>query len=175
MSDDVVSIGVDLGGTKIEATVLKRPRKVPSGRLQPAKLGLDVLLRERVATNRDRGYEAIVETAADLILNVAKSAGVDLATTPVGVGMPGAITRRGGLVKNSNTVCLNGQPFRTDLMKKVGRDIAFENDANCFALAEARLGAAREHVDGLVFGVIMGSGVGGGLVFNGQVWAGLQN
>ena len=175
MSDDVVSIGVDLGGTKIEATVLKRPRKVPSGRLQPAKLGLDVLLRERVATNRERGYEAIVETAADLILNVAKSAGVDLATTPVGVGMPGAITRRGGLVKNSNTVCLNGQPFRTDLMKKVGRDIAFENDANCFALAEARLGAAREHVDGLVFGVIMGSGVGGGLVFNGQVWAGPQN
>src|SRR5258708_13686333 len=93
MSDDVVSIGVDLGGTKIEAAVLKRPRKVPSGRLQPAKLGLDVLLRERVATNRDRGYQAIVATTPGLILNVAKGAGVALATTPLGVGLPGAITR----------------------------------------------------------------------------------
>jgi len=89
--------------------------------------------------------------------------------------MPGAITRRGGVVKNSNTVCLNGRPFRADLTKKVGRDILFENDANCFALAEARLGAARDHVDGLVFGVIMGSGVGGGLVFRGKIWPGPQN
>jgi fructokinase len=176
MSDQVVSIGVDLGGTKIEAAVLKRPRIVPSAvRMHPAKEGFDVLLRERVATNRDRGYDAIVDTTAELILGVAKSAGVDIGSTPVGVGMPGSITRNGGLVKNSNTVCLNGRPFRTDLMKKVGREIAFENDANCFALAEARLGAAREHVSGLVFGVIMGSGVGAGVVFNGKVWAGPQN
>lgn len=176
MSDDLVSIGVDLGGTKIEAAVLRRPSKVSSSGSSPlAPPGLEVLLRERVATNRDRGYEAIVETTAALIVNMANSAGVDLRATPVGVGMPGAITRKGGVVKNSNTVCLNGRPFRTDLMKKVGREIAFENDANCFALAEARLGAAREHVDGLVFGVIMGSGVGGGLVFDGRVWAGPQN
>jgi fructokinase len=176
MSEQVVSIGVDLGGTKIEAAVLKRPRIVPSAvRMQPAKAGFDVLLRERVATNRDRGYEAIVDTTAELIRGVAKSAGLDLATTPVGVGMPGSITRRAGLVKNSNTVCLNGQPFRSDLMKKLGCEISFENDANCFALAEARLGAAREHVNGLVFGVIMGSGVGGGVVFSGKVWPGPQN
>jgi fructokinase len=176
MGDQVVSIGVDLGGTKIEAAVLKRPRTVPSAvRVHLAKAGFDVLLRERVATNRDRGYEAIVQTTADLILGVAKSAGIDIARTPVGVGMPGSITRRQGLVKNSNTVCLNGRPFRLDLMKKVGCEITFENDANCFALAEARLGAAREHVSGLVFGVIMGSGVGGGLVFGGKVWAGPQN
>src|SRR5258705_5429037 len=176
MSDQVVSIGVDLGGTKIEAAVLKRPRVVPSAvRVQPTRAGFDVLIRERVATHRDRGYEAIVDTTADLILGVAKSAGVDIASTPVGVGMPGSITRRAGLVKNSNTVCLNGRPFRNDLMKKVGRDITFENDANCFALAEARLGAAREHMSGLVFGVIMGSGVGAGVVFNGKVWAGPQD
>jgi fructokinase len=176
MTDQVVSIGVDLGGTKIEAAVLKRPRIVPSNvRLQPAKAGFDVLLRERIATNRERGYESILQTTADLILGVAKRAGLDIADTPVGVGMPGSITRRAGLVKNSNTVCLNGRPFRVDLMKKVGREITFENDANCFALAEARLGAAREHVGGLVFGVIMGSGVGGGLVFGGKVWAGPQN
>ncbi len=176
MTDEVVSIGVDLGGTKIEAAVLKRPKILPSGvRVAPAKAGFDVLLRERIATHQERGYEAIVETTAELIVNVAKSAGLDLDRTPVGVGMPGAITRRGGVVKNSNTVCLNGRPFRADLMKRVGREILFENDANCFALAEARLGAAREHVDGLVFGVIMGSGVGGGLVFRGKIWPGPQN
>ena len=161
MSDSVVSIGVDLGGTKIEAVVLKRPRVVGTGALSPAKAGFDVLLRERVATNRDRGYEAVVDTTAGLILNVAKSAGLDLAKTPIGVGMPGAITRRTEVVKNSNTVCLNGQPYHKDLMKKVGREIKFDNDANCFALAEARLGAARKYAEGLVFGVIMGSGVGG--------------
>src|SRR5260221_11267752 len=97
MSDQVLSIGVDLGGTKIEAAVLKRPRKVPSrAPIEPTKAGFDVILRERVATNRERGYESIVETAANLILGVAASAGVDLATTPVGVGMPGAGTRREG-------------------------------------------------------------------------------
>ena len=85
MSEQVVSIGVDLGGTKIEAAVLKRPRVVPSAvRTHPAKAGFDVLLRERVATNRDRGYEAIVDTTAELILGVAKAAGVDIASTPVG-------------------------------------------------------------------------------------------
>jgi fructokinase len=175
MSESVVSIGVDLGGTKIEAVVLKRPREVTASGVSPAKAGFDVLLRERVATNRDRGYEAVVDTTASLILNVAKSAGVDLASTPIGVGMPGAITRRTQVVKNSNTVCLNGQPYHTDLMKKVGREIKFENDANCFALAEARLGAARKYADGLVFGVIMGSGVGGGISYGGKIWGGPQN
>src|SRR5882672_12840922 len=134
MSDSVVSIGVDLGGTNIEAVVLKRPRVVSAGAVSPAKAGFDVLLRERVATNRERGYEAVVDTTADLILNVAKTAAIDLATTPIGVGMPGAITRRTGVVKNSNTVCLNGQPYHKDLVKKVGREITFDNDANCFAL-----------------------------------------
>ncbi|HEY3593749.1 MAG TPA: ROK family protein, partial [Polyangiaceae bacterium] len=92
---------------------------------------------------------------------------------PIGIGMPGAITRA-GVVKNSNTVCLNGRPFHTDLMRLLGRPVQFENDANCFALAEARLGAARAY-RGVVFGVIMGSGVGGGVVFDGKVWAGPQH
>src|SRR5690606_35304811 len=93
---------------------------------------------------------------------------------PTGLGMPGSVTRREGLVKNSNTVCLNGKPFRQDLGKALGRRIEFENDANCFALAEARLGAGRDYRDGIVFGVILGGGVGGGMLVTGRGWPGLQ-
>src|SRR5262249_43880699 len=80
-----------------------------------------------------------------------------------------------GVVKNSNTTCLNGRPFREDVSCALSRPIAFENDANCFALAEARLGAAAPYQDGVVFGVIMGTGVGGGLVIGGKLWPGLQD
>ena len=162
MAGDPLSIGVDLGGTKIEAVVFDRR-------------SLATLRRERVATERDRGYDAIVETTAHLITGIAARENVDLARTPIGVGMPGSVTRRAGLVKNSNTVCLNGRPFRDDLARRVGRPIAFANDANCFALAEARLGVARDAAARVVFGVIMGSGVGGGVVIDGRVWPGLQN
>jgi predicted NBD/HSP70 family sugar kinase len=116
----------------------------------------------------------VLERAADLIRRVAAEAGLDVATVPVGVGMPGGITRREGLVKNSNTVCLNGRPFRSDLARALGRPILFDNDANCFALAEARLGAAASFSGGVVFGVILGTGVGGGVVFRGSIWEGAQ-
>jgi fructokinase len=86
----------------------------------------------------------------------------------------GHVSRATGLVKNSNTVCLNGRPFREDLARAIGRPVAFENDANCFALAETLLGAGAPYRDGVVFGVIMGTGVGGGLVVHGRVWAGIQ-
>jgi fructokinase len=88
--------------------------------------------------------------------------------------MPGGVTRGDGLVKNSNTVCLNGRPFRQDLCRALGRDIAFDNDADCFALAETRLGAAAAFQDGVVFGMILGTGVGGGFVLRGQLWSGPQ-
>ena len=162
MADEGVSIGVDLGGTKIEAVVFDRR-------------ACTVVRRERVETHRERGYDAIVEATAGLIVDLARSEGLDVAKAPIGVGMPGSVVRRSGLVKNSNTICLNGRPFRDDLAGRVGRPIAFANDANCFALAEARLGAGRPYVDGVVFGVIMGSGVGGGIVVGGKVWPGLQN
>jgi fructokinase len=162
MAHDGISIGVDLGGTKIEAVVFDRSTST-------------VLRRQRVETHRERGYEAIVERTADLVTEIAKSEALDMAKTPIGVGMPGSVQRRTGLVKNSNTICLNGRPFRDDLARRVGRPIAFENDANCFALAEAHLGAAKPFVEGVVFGVIMGSGVGGGIVVGGKVWPGLQN
>jgi fructokinase len=162
MAEQSVSIGVDLGGTKIEAVVFERSTST-------------VVRRERVETQRERGYEAILGRTADLIADIAKSEKLDLAKTPIGVGMPGSIVRRTGLVKNSNTICLNGRPFRDELSSRVGRPITFANDANCFALAEARLGAAKPFVDGVVFGVIMGSGVGGGVVVGGKIWPGLQN
>jgi fructokinase len=156
-----LALGVDLGGTKIEAVVL-------------AETGVRELARERIPTDQADGYDAIVARTAKLISDVSKVAAVRIDDLTLGVGMPGHVSRATGLVKNSNTVCLNGRPFREDLSRAVGRPIAFENDANCFALAEATLGAAASYADGIVFGVIMGTGVGGGLVVRGQVWPGVQ-
>jgi fructokinase len=160
---ELVTIGVDLGGTKIEAVAAMHGAD-----------GADVLVRRRIATERDRGYDAVLAAAAALIQSVAIEADLDIATVPIGVGMPGGITRRGGLVKNSNTVCLNGRPFRSDLANVLGRAVLFDNDANCFALAEARLGAASAYSGGVVFGVILGTGVGGGVVLRGSIWPGAQ-
>ncbi|MDI1445395.1 ROK family protein [Polyangium sp. 6x1] len=156
-----IAIGVDLGGTKIEAVVLAGVTAE----------GPVVVLRRRISTPRDRGHDGILEAVAGLVREVAAEAGLDPRTAPLGVGMPGGVTRA-GLVKNSNTTCLNGRPFRADLERLLGRSIVFDNDANCFALAEAHLGGAAAHVDGVVFGVILGTGVGGALVVRGQVWPG---
>lgn len=154
-------IGVDLGGTKIEAIVLRESAE----REQP-----DIVTRARVPTDRSLGYEHILATTRALVHQVAREAEIDPLETPIGVGMPGSVTMRRAdgsrspepLVKNSNTTCLNGQPFRADLARAIGCAISFANDANCFALAEATWGAARGAR--VTFGVIMGTGVGGGLV-----------
>ncbi|MDC0747344.1 ROK family protein [Polyangium mundeleinium] len=156
-----IAIGVDLGGTKIEAVVLREAETDA-----PA-----VDLRRRVWTPRECGYEGILDAVAALVRDVAAEANLDAKTIPLGVGMPGGVTGA-GLVKNSNTTCLNGRPFRADLERLLDRSIVFDNDANCFALAEARLGAASAHVGGVVFGVILGTGVGGALVLRGEVWPG---
>lgn len=168
--DDSLRLGVDLGGTKIEAVVLR----AAAGAAEP-----EILARRRVPTERDRGYAHVVDAVARLIGEVAREAGLTGAP-PIGVGMPGGVTLRRAdgsrsdvpLVKNSNTTCLNGQPFRRDLQARVGAPIAFDNDANCFALAEATFGAARGAE--VVFGVIMGTGVGGGVVVRGRTWSGLH-
>lgn len=169
-------IGVDLGGTKIEAVVIHGDTTT---RDQP-----EILARGRVPTDRSLGYEHILSATRALIFQVAREADVHPLVTPIGVGMPGGATwkRIDGtrspvpLVKNSNTTCLNGQPFRADLSREVGASIAFANDANCFALAEATWGAARGAR--LTFGVIMGTGVGGGIVIADdwapRMWEGLQ-
>lgn len=158
-----LSIGIDLGGTKTEGAVLRRR---DDG-------GFDVALRRRIPTEAHRGYEAILDRVAGFLGEIEAEAGLRPGTIPVGVGMPGGLTRE-GLVKNSNTVCLNGRPFRQDLARRLDRPVVFENDANCFALAETLLGAARPYRDGVVFGVILGTGVGGGIVVGGKVWPGLQ-
>lgn len=170
--DDSLRLGVDLGGTKVEAVVVR------VGRDQP-----DVIARLRAPTQRAEGYGHIVETTTQLIADVAAQAGLR-ELPPVGVGMPGSVTLRRAdgttspvpLVKNSNTTCLNGRPFRFDLAEAVRRPIAFANDANCFALAEATYGAARDAR--VAFGVIVGTGVGGGVVFRevgqARVWDGAQ-
>jgi fructokinase len=177
--DATLKLGVDLGGTKTEAVVLRAGQNEP-----------EVLARSRVPTEREGGYEHIVATTAQIIGDVAREAGLD-ALPPVGVGMPGGVTFRRSdgarsdvpLVKNSNTTCLNGRPFRRDLALAIAArvpsaagGIAFANDANCFALAETRYGAA--HGARVVFGVILGTGVGGGLVFRHgedvRAWDGAQ-
>lgn len=174
-------IGVDLGGTKTEAVVVRLGGAEPQ-----------VLARRRIATSADRGYEHIVEHTRDLVADVARDAGIGLAGSTalgvsIGVGMPGSVTTRAAdgsrspvpLVKNSNTTCLNGRPFHADLAKALGReDVAFANDANCFALAEAVWGAGRGAR--VAFGVIMGTGVGGGVVLRDandvlRAWDGAQN
>jgi fructokinase len=158
---DSMLIGLDLGGTKMEAAALK---KTDAG-------DFEVVLRKRVPTERERGYEAVLDRAASLLRDTLREAGEGPRLAPIGVGMPGGVTRA-GLIKNSNTVCLNGRPFRDDLCRELGRPIAFDNDANCFALAETWLGAASPYADGIVFGVILGTGVGGGLVVSGRSWPG---
>ncbi len=149
-------IGIDLGGTKIEGVVLDANH-------QP-------LFRQRVATEAEHGYEHILARITNL-------AGALRANAPtcaaLGIGTPGAISTVDGTMKNSNTTCLNGRDLRGDLERTLGLPIVMENDANCFALAEAMAGAGRGA--GLVFGVIMGTGVGGGIVINGSLRRGVQN
>lgn len=157
-------LGVDLGGTKIEAVAL---------RVIESSAAPEIVARRRVPTPQERGYEAIVEATAALVESLAGEVGAAVKAAPLGVGMPGGVTRA-GLVKNSNAVCLNGRPFRSDLEARLGRSIAFDNDANCFTLAEARFGAAAGYREGVVFGVIMGTGVGGGVCAFGRLWSGPQ-
>ncbi len=144
--------GVDLGGTKIEAVAL-------------AGDGREVV-RRRVATPRG-DYEATIETVAGLVLGIEREVGEP---GTVGIGMPGAISPATGLVKNANSVWLNGRPLSRDLEVPLGRPLRFANDANCFALSEARDGAAAKAR--VVFGVILGTGTGGGIVVDGKVLTG---
>ncbi len=149
-------IGIDLGGTKIEGVVLD-----DAGR---------PVARHRVATESSRGYEHIVARVADVAAHLRREAPT---STVIGVGTPGATSRRDGTMKNCNTTCLNGHRLREDLEAAIAMPVHLENDANCFALAEAVAGV--EPVGGLVFGVIMGTGVGAGIVCNGAVRQGPQH
>ncbi len=145
-------IGIDLGGTKIEGISLDEK--------------LQVIQRRRIPTNQQNGYKSIVSSVASLISQLTEN----LPEYTVGICAPGAISKKTGLVKNSNTQCLIGMPLKDDLEKLLGRKITMDNDANCFAMAEATMGAAVGY--GVVFGVILGTGVGGGIVIDGKVHRG---
>lgn len=123
--------------------------------------------RRRIATPAGRGYDAIVGAIRALVLELEAAAGT---RCTVGLCTPGSISDRTGLLKNSNTTCLNGRDLKKDVEAALGRPVILENDANCFALSEAVDGAGRGH--GVVFGVIMGTGVGGGVVFGGRLHSG---
>src|ERR1700744_2346139 len=144
-------IGIDLGGTKMEGVLIG-----PDG---------CEIARKRIATERDQGYQHILNRLKSLHDDLQAAAKGE--PTTFGIGTPGAISPRTGLLKNSNTVCMNGMPVKADLEKLIGRPIEIQNDANCFAMAEALMGAGKGKK--LVFGVIMGTGCGGGIVYKGEV------
>lgn len=150
--------GIDLGGTKIEGVILPPD-------------GIEPIARIRIPTEADGGYDHILSRIGLLVDLLGKEAAVS-GPDVIGIGTPGAIDPQSGLMKNANTTCLSKRPLDKDLEKALGFKVICANDANCFALAEARFGAAKGA--STVFGVIMGTGVGGGLVVDGRVLNGLQ-
>jgi fructokinase len=145
-------IGIDLGGTKIEAIALDDDG--------------GTLLRQRIPSPRD-DYDATLEAVVRLVRTIEKDL-ADVGT--IGVGIPGTISPASGLVKNANSTWLIGRPLAGDLTTRLGRPIRFANDANCFAVSEATDGAGTGAA--VVFGVIVGTGTGGGIVVRGQLTAG---
>jgi len=154
--------GIDLGGTKIEGVVLKSN--------DPE----DILCRIRVGTEQEGGYEHIVSQVALLISKMKAETG--LSPTKIGMGTPGTTDPVTGLLKNSNTTALNGMPLQKSLETAVRVPFIMSNDANCFAMAEAHLGAVTEldSTPQVVIGLILGTGVGSGIVVNGQVINGIH-
>jgi fructokinase len=147
--------GIDLGGTKIEGAVLE---------------GGQVLARHRIPTEADQGYGHIVSRIQLLLREVETQVG--RRAERIGIGTPGTRDPESGLMRGCNTTALNGQPLLQDLESSLGIPVKIANDANCFALAEAVMGAGKGHR--VVFGVIMGTGVGGGVVVDGRVLEGMQ-
>lgn len=145
-------LGIDLGGTKIAAVVLS-----PNGQ---------VVFERRIATPRHE-YDATVAAMASLVADAERTLG---ATCSVGVGIPGAISPATGLIKNANSTWLNGRPLNVDLERALGREVRLANDANCLAVSEGTDGAAAGA--SVVFAVIVGTGVGGGVFVNGRVLTG---
>jgi fructokinase len=148
----VMRIGVDVGGTKIEAGAVNRDGQVMHRQRAPTPPG---------------DYAGTIVTLVRLVTEIEAALG---RRCPVGIGMPGTLSPATGLVKNANSICLNGRPFDRDLQAALGRPLRFANDANCFALSEA-LGGVAEGAS-VVFGAILGTGVGGGIVVDGKLLVG---
>ena len=148
----MLRIGVDLGGTKIEVIALTEDGRELVRRRMPTPAG---------------DYVATLRAVAELVRTIEHGLGEP---SSVGIGMPGAISPATGLLKNANSTCLNGRPVQQDLEALLGRDVRIANDANCFTLSEATDGAARDAQ--VVFGVILGTGVGGGIAVSKQLLIG---
>ena len=150
--------GIDLGGTKIEGVIINLTND-----------GFEVIERLRVPTEKENGYQHIINQIVKAVNLMSEQTGLRPGT--LGIGTPGANEPSTGLLKNSNTTALNGMPFKRDLEAALGFSIEMANDANCFAIAEAKLGVVREVLPNAetVFGIIMGTGVGGGVVIGNKV------
>nr|MBT6353271.1 ROK family protein [Pelagibacteraceae bacterium] len=149
-----MKIGIDLGGTKTEGILIDNSGKE--------------LSRNRIKT--EKNYDGTIQG----IISIVKQFENDFGNSEsVGIGMPGAVSSDSALVKNANSIWLNGKPFKKDLEKELSRNVNLENDANCFALSEAVDGAGKGH--SVVFGVIIGTGTGGGIVVNLKVINGKNN
>lgn len=151
----MLRLGIDLGGTKIEIVALTGEN--------------EELLRQRIPTPVGN-YPAIVSAIAELVHHVEQQLGQQ---GTVGIGIPGALSSRNGLIKNANSTCLIGKPLQSDMESALKRSVRLGNDANCFALSEAKDGAGMGA--SIVFGAILGTGVGGGLVIHGQTLKGINS
>jgi fructokinase len=152
--------GIDLGGTKVEGVILESINSaVP-------------VVRTRVDTEASKGYDHVLGQIAKLVSEMEKQSG--LKPRAIGIGTPGVLDPVLHTLKNSNTTILNGMPVQKDLQDRLQIPVVMANDANCFALAEAQWGIARQKTPEarMVFGIIMGTGVGGGLVMDGKIWNG---
>ncbi|MFZ9660946.1 MAG: ROK family protein [Chitinophagaceae bacterium] len=152
--------GMDLGGTKVEAVIL------------PSLNDPKPIIRNRIDTESHKGYDHIVDQIVRLVEQISKDSG--LTPSAIGIGTPGVLDPILHTMKNCNSTALNGNPLKADLEKRLGIRIELANDANCFALAETHWGVVKEKAPDaqMVFGIIMGTGVGGGIVMNGKVWNG---
>lgn len=146
-------IGLDLGGTKIEGIVMGA--------------GSAILHRERVSTPQS-SYEGTIKALVELVQRLERDAGRK--NLPIGIGHPGSISPASGLMRNANSLCLNGKPLQQDLQTALGREVRMANDADCLALSEASDGAAAGAKN--MFAVILGTGVGGGICINGSLLVG---
>src|SRR5882724_9809712 len=152
--------GIDLGGTKIEGVVLE-PTDHPSP-----------IVRTRIDTEASRGYDHIIAQLVKLVAELEQRSG--LKPEKIGIGTPGVLDPTLQTMKNCNTTALNGRPLQKDLEAVLKLPVELANDANCFALAETHWGAAKQEAPEarMAFGIIMGTGVGGGIVIDGKVWNG---
>jgi predicted NBD/HSP70 family sugar kinase len=151
--------GIDLGGTKIECAVLDENKQV--------------IIRERIPTEAEKGYKHILRQILKLVHRIAGK--INEKPLRIGFATPGVLEPETQLMKNCNTLCMNGQTMKEDLEDLLQLQVKIANDANCFALSEALMGAGKAYPDAkVIFGVIMGTGVGGGLVVNREIISGRQ-